>query len=265
LPDTYAAAIESGGFAKAYDAKNPFQSFLPPDLFEAKGPWVCLQRDGYEPLASMHVSDFSGRSAFLVFLNLPGGRPATLDWLKDRSAQLPPGTEAALVRRMMAVDSKGELRPTKIVESVQIRHYRSQPHTYRLNGMPVESFQDTYQFNLSRERLFEKKAGGLRAVEWEERDFKTPFRSHRDDDFGNDNPLVRPPVRQICVGCHRETESKDNRVTLQSLRYGPGDPPAPSTIQVREGTPEGEGRILIRWKSRQFTWGLLAGIVGSDR
>jgi len=265
LPDTYAAALASGTFATAYDPKNPLQPFLPPDLFEEGGAWVCLQREDREPAALTHALDFSGRSVFLVFLKLPGGRDATLEWLKDRRGNLPPGTMAALVRRVLALDSTGELRPTKIVERVQLRVYRAEPRTYQFNDREIGTHQDTFEFNLSRERLFENKAGGLVAVGWDDRDFMTPFRVHREDDFASESPGVRPPVRKTCVGCHRETASKDNRVTVQSLRYGNGDPPAPSSVKIKEGSPDDEARIAVRWKSRQFTWGLLAGIVESDR
>jgi hypothetical protein len=56
---------------------------LPPDLFGARGPWVELEDPGNpEAVAFAHISDFSARSSFLVFLRLPGGRKATFDYLQ---------------------------------------------------------------------------------------------------------------------------------------------------------------------------------------
>jgi hypothetical protein len=44
LPDNYAAAVASGEFAKRFDPERPDKPYLPPDLFAADGPWVCLGR-----------------------------------------------------------------------------------------------------------------------------------------------------------------------------------------------------------------------------
>ena len=37
--------------------------------------------------------------------------------------QFPAGTEWALVRRMRVLDVNGNIRPTAIIESIQLRHY----------------------------------------------------------------------------------------------------------------------------------------------
>src|SRR5262249_26053757 len=130
LPNTYKQAVNSGRFARAYDSTKPDQPFLPPDLFDPKGPWVNLSIRGGDLIAPGHVAAFSGRSVFSIFMRLPGGRESTLDYLKTLTAfrnpwlfdsetrrpipnpelpQFPPGTELALVRRMVLVDANGEL------------------------------------------------------------------------------------------------------------------------------------------------------------
>ena len=42
LPDNYAQAMASGAFAAQYDPIQPQRIFLPPDLFDPRGPWVCI-------------------------------------------------------------------------------------------------------------------------------------------------------------------------------------------------------------------------------
>jgi len=83
LPNNYAQAVASGEFGRQYDPAHRERTFLPPDLFEARGPWVELEDPGNpEAVAFAHISDFSARSSFLVFLRLPGGRKATFDYLQ---------------------------------------------------------------------------------------------------------------------------------------------------------------------------------------
>jgi hypothetical protein len=78
LPDNYSDAVATQQFAPAYDPRNPRHPFLPPELFRSDGPWVCLSAFSQEPTAAVH---FSGRSLFLVFMRLPGGRDATLAYI----------------------------------------------------------------------------------------------------------------------------------------------------------------------------------------
>ena len=85
LPDTYNQATSSRAFAVGYDPNNRERPFLPPDLFDRKGPWVQLSARGGRPVALAHVDFVSGRSVFLVFMRLPEGREATLKYLKTLS------------------------------------------------------------------------------------------------------------------------------------------------------------------------------------
>jgi hypothetical protein len=59
LPDNYAGAVASGDFARGFNPKAPDQPYLPADLFDVDGPWVCLGRpDG--PVAPEHLERESG-------------------------------------------------------------------------------------------------------------------------------------------------------------------------------------------------------------
>jgi hypothetical protein len=251
LPDSYAAAIASGEFAKRFDPERPDQTYLPADLVAADGPWVCVGRtDG--PIAPEHLSDSGTNpftsSAFLLFLRLPAGRVATLDYLNQLRAfnhplrvgtkkaeypvgkylpnpklpLLPAATEVALLRRALLISSRNTLVATALTESVQLRRYREVPemteetlraaldNDTRTNGR-TRSWQHFQELQLSRARLFAGRAGGLRAVGPEERDFPTPFSlTYHDalEDHDHDPP-ERPfseraqlPVQAGCFLCH---------------------------------------------------------------
>src|SRR3989441_8764579 len=109
----------------------------PPDLFDPNGPRICLGEQRGRPVASDHLEFFNGRSIFLVFFQVPGGRAKTLaylaklrnipktwgpnpDRLPFQPADLPPvlvpypeppqlpiGTSMALVRQMVLISSNG--------------------------------------------------------------------------------------------------------------------------------------------------------------
>jgi hypothetical protein len=250
LPDNYAAAVASGEFAKRFDPERPDKPYLPADLFAADGPWVCLGRpDG--PIAPAHLRDTGTNvftnSAFLLFCRLPAGRAATVDYLKRLRSfdqpllveakgekrvekyfpnpQLPPfpvGTEVALVRRALLIASPNTPTATTLTESVQLRIYREVPEMTAQtviaavdNGtaanMRAQSWQSFHELQLSRARLFAGRAGGLRAVGPDERDFHTPFSLVYHDEFENREPDPRGRsfsersqglVKKGCFACH---------------------------------------------------------------
>ena len=193
LPDNYDDAIRAHLFPTSYDPADPERPFFPADLFDPKGPWVCLGEAHGRPVASDHLEFFRGRSIFLVFFQVPGGRANTLKYLaklrnipktwgpnpdllpllRNGQADLaglvpypePPqfsvGTRMALVRQIVLVDRNGDPIRTQLTESVQMRVYRA--IHFDLGGTGTHS-QDFFEFRMIRERLLSGQAGGLRAV-----------------------------------------------------------------------------------------------------
>jgi hypothetical protein len=51
LPDNYEDAVRADVFPTGYDSADPQRPFLPADLFDPKGPWVCL---GEQPISTPH-------------------------------------------------------------------------------------------------------------------------------------------------------------------------------------------------------------------
>jgi hypothetical protein len=287
LPDNYAEAVASGAFAKEYDPAHRDRAFLPPDLFDPRGPWVFISGNGSEPVAKQHVSEFSGRSRFLVFVRLPGGRKSTLDYfqtlwnvtqpwtpLSSRNDQIivnpdlpqfPAGTQVALVRQMTLFDDHGNLVPAPITESVQIRVYRtitaSKQNRYEsedFEELTTRSGQAFYEITLSRPRLFANKAGGLIATGPDEREFSV----RADDPF---EPLAKnliplrlrtTPIFLQCAICHSAggVNSLESRSRL--LKPNPLQHDLAGKV---DGPRWWEYDQTISWKHDRYDWHLLTG------
>jgi hypothetical protein len=295
LLDNYAAAVASGEFAKRFNPDAPDTPYLPADLFDANGPWVCVGRpDGH--MAPGHLDDGAvfTNSAFLLFLRLPDGRDATLAYLKKlrsfdkpiwvsaeddeakrvpnpKLPQFPVGTEVALVRRALRVDSEHRAVATALTESVQLRVYRQVPelpatfHALDIGGGSAKqrgalSWQSYFEFRLSRSGLFAGRAGGLSAVAADERDFETGFASHPYDEFEWEG--FRPadksfaewsqhPIRGRCFSCHglpglasfnsyfpfRGVAGSSDRLRPFALSAMPVSEVAGAAVKWKEGRP----------------------------
>lgn len=298
LPDNYAQAVTSGSFSREFSFEHPDQSYLPRQLFNPDGPWVCVGRpDG--PVAREHVREDSSNpftnSAFVVFLRMPAGRTATIAFLdrlrsfkqpllveldkpehetkqlvpNPQLPQFPVGTETALVRRALLIDSSAHIVPSPITESVQIRVYRDVPAitpetldiartaSAAANG-PAQPWQGVYEFRMDHSLLFANCAGGLRAVAVDERDFKTGFAAHGWDPFETartDRPFpqaAQQPVRQQCVTCH----SYPGVASFNSFfNYRSGSTNTPATLRaVSLSESLNAGR---RWKENSPFWNTL--------
>jgi hypothetical protein len=268
LPDAYAAAVVAARYPAAYDPAQRDRAFLPPRLLDSSGPWIAIHGD--VPVAQH--SDELSRSSFHVFLSLPGGRAATLAHLKhlweapepfviDHTASfggqqrtminpalhaMPPGTHIALVRRMLLIDRRGEIRQTGLVESVQMRVFRtSEPERSVLGG---RNDQDFYEFVLNRSGLVSSAALSLRALQARDEGFLT-FSSHGIDPFEQQpvRPLRLTRPLQTCVACHHEPGLAS---VLSARRLF-----KPYTF-AESGGPGGDGRPEY-WKSQRADWGWL--------
>jgi hypothetical protein len=188
LPDNYEDAVRARVFPTTYDPADPQRPFVPADLFDPKGSWVCLGEEHGRPVASDHLEFFDGRSIFLVFFQVPGGRAKTLEYLaklrdvpktwganpdllpylRDGQAdlaglvpypeppQFPIGTRMALVRQIVLIDSDGNPTRTTLTENVQMRVYRA--IHFDLGGTGTHS-QDFFEFMMNREALLSGRAG----------------------------------------------------------------------------------------------------------
>ena len=65
LSNTYKRATESKAFAPAYDSNKREQCFLPPNLFDSKGPWAMLSARGGSPTHCRMSTSFRADQSFL--------------------------------------------------------------------------------------------------------------------------------------------------------------------------------------------------------
>jgi hypothetical protein len=292
LPDNYEQAVASGAFSEQYDQTHPQQPFLPPDLFAPRGPWVCIRVSPeftqYGGVAKSHVFSVSGRSVFLVFVQLPEGRKATLDYFRalwdfpqpwvpgapfadDASVtnpdlpSFPAGTKMALVRRMVLFDNQGKLVVSPVIESVQIRVYREITHarprdfTGGLTTMARNSGQDFFEIRVSRPLQFSGKQGGLRATAYDETEpatFQTQGFDEIDGPPGMSNRPSFSPVMQRCVDCHSgggitSFNSLDSLLKPNRRQTDPQD--------AAYGPDYFSESAALWWKENRYDWGLLNG------
>jgi hypothetical protein len=292
LPDNYAQAVASGVFSTQYDPIHPEQPFLPQDLFDPRGPWVCITPSpelmGNGGVAKLHVSNLSGRSVFLIFVRLPGGRQATFDYFQTlwnfpqpwvagpepvASNQslpnpdlpsFPAGTQVALVRQMMLFDKQNNLVLSNITESVQIRVYReittAGKHDFSggRDGVARNDGQNFFELRISRPLLFSGKQGGLRATGRDEKEFAT-FQTMGNDpiDSGRVERISsQPPIMQRCHDCHSgggitSLDSLDGLLKPARRQQEPQD--------VNYGPRYWSKSSALRWKENRYDWGLLNG------
>jgi hypothetical protein len=293
LPDNYAQAVASGAFPAEYDPADPGRTFLPPDLFQPTGPWVCIRGD-QRPVAEQHVGEFSGRSRFLVFVRLPEGRKATLDYFQalwnvpdpwaagqvdhhdgmpnPSLPQFPVGTQAALVRQMQLFDANGALVATPITESVQIRVYRAIPARMdrKDTGRDWEAArteQDFHEARLNPLLLFAREQGGLRAVARDEREFPV-FMTQGEDVFelyANrriQQDIIQRQILHACAGCHSAPGINSLRSRRKLLK--PNRPQRAPELAINPDDPTygplwWEAENTFVWKQNRFDWGLLNG------
>jgi hypothetical protein len=283
LPSNFVQAVASGKFAAEYDPAH------------RERPWVRIVETGFgtEPVAQDHAYRFS-RSGFLVFIKFPGGRTAASDYIRslwdfpqpwiqraDLDAAedqtvvnpnlppLPAGTQVALVRQLILFDNKGNLEGTPITESVQIRVYR-RPATKEDLANLASNFdrgieatgQDFYEIRLSRPQLFAKTAGGLRAVEQNEKEFEI-FGFHPAD-MGAPSfyiPLRKyRPVLENCAPCHRAPGINSLNIRGYLLKPNWIQPVLPAGS---ENPKRNWWEVETQWKSRRYDWGVLSGFWNS--
>jgi hypothetical protein len=274
LPDNYEDAVRAHVFPTTYDSADPQHPFLPADLFDPKGSWVCLGEQQGRPVASDHLEFFDGRSVFLVFFQVPGGREKTLEYLaklrdvpkiwganpdllpylRDGQAdaaglvpypeppQFPIGTRMALVRQIVLIDSDGNPTRTNLTESVQMRVYRA--IHFDLGG-PGTHPQDFFEFKVSREGLLSGRGGGLRAIVPGEKEFAF-FRAHGNDVFESEGEKPESEegiVLLTCSSCH-EFAGMHSFISYSRHRFGAGVGTPPKLI---ESNPDREAAVQIGW------------------
>lgn len=270
LPDNYAATIAAKRFSAIHEPTNPPQPFLPPDLLPVGRAWLAIADSfGFPPAAAAHAEAVQGRSVFYVLIRLPEGisqtkaytrtlatHPKPLAWQEHYASypyarsptkpaadlpQFPMGTQVALVRRMLLPDRNGELRPTPIIESIQIRIYVTEP-TAGSQG----NRQDAFEFLLSPKHLIED-GSGFRLIRHPASEARTLFEKQ--------SVFVGGPCSNCCSNCHGAAGIYSVQTYIQGFVRR-----RPSPWFEAVASDEYLNLHALNWKKRQYEWGLLQGL-----
>jgi hypothetical protein len=279
LPDNYAQEVAAKTYPAAFDPSLKDQPFLPATLDKGTD-WVNLEKEYYEQLAPVHTEALSGRSGFDVLMSLPGGRDATLTYLKklnayepkwvydrDKSSsfvnisnvdnappylsadlpQVPLLTKFALVRRANLVDAGGEIVRSPIIESIQIRVILTERPNNSSGGE-----QAFLMFELNEADLM-KGEGGLVALGKTEQGFDGVFkgedqlenRGHRDPNSHGEFARM-----QGCFACHSRAGIFSMNSYIQFFQHE-------RTVQPPVLAEGDSSSYSIQWKEKQYDWGML--------
>jgi hypothetical protein len=151
----------------------------------------------------------------------------------------------------MLMDDRGEMRPTRLIESVQIRVVHA-----------IIEEDNFYEFTLHRKELFDSN-NGLRAGRSDQVTIPVFNQTHDEDLFdfpsrirmiravaGGRKELVTENLRFVCASCHKRPE-------LASANAFFHDRPPGLTASERGN----EVDRIIRWKGEKYNWGLLQGLI----
>ena len=270
LPSNYMQAIKSKKWPGSLDPTEPTRAFLPAKVFDKHASWVCISGREKQPNSVVHLNYFGGRSAFLAFMQLPGGRDATLEYLKglnqkakavepfteigrgdskeiDGLPELPVGTKVALVRQMMLIDKGGNIVPSPVIQSVRIRVYLD---TNKDVGI---SKQAVIKFKISRARLLAQDGGGITEVGRDEKE-RIAIGLDREDLSGRFAELHR------CASCHGWYSSKKRIGSVFSFNkefLGSRLPGKHTTSRLYGVAVDAELDRTVQWKKRRADWAQL--------
>jgi hypothetical protein len=257
---------------------------FPDGLGAPDSEWVLVGRPD-DLTAKEHAVAFGGRSTFLVFVKVPGGRAETLRYLKElrefnpalvysgerlpgmpnfqgrrrlgtnpATPQFPADTQWVLLRRMNLIDDGGQIRATRLAESLQTRRYATIPDTDRDFNLLATS-QVPAEFQADRANL-----PALRAVAVGERDFHfvhfrsmgvDPFEYAGNEDWARRRNRLRAETLRTCGSCH---------VARGILSVNTYTSFGTDAAELDGSTFEREAEATIAWKRRQYDWGLLRGL-----
>lgn len=288
LEDNYKAAVKSGRYARDFDPAHPEIAFLPPDLFDPRGPWVQVGGGGRGLVAPLHTQLVSGRSTFMVFMRCPGGREETLSYLSrlnlhktpwqlnqnplgtgypnhqkvrtsvlrpdPNTPQFPHGTIVALVRQMFVIDEQLAPVPTPITQKLQFRVYANGSNRERASD---RQSQHVYTFVMRRKDVVAHVGGGLHALTAGHREYQgllVPAQRNNAAYFGG------YVILDTCASCHSGDGILSVRSYLGVFDTFPANPQLLPT-----NTSDEQSTATIQWKKLQFNWGLLQGILEAQR
>ena len=209
---------------------------------------------------------FDGTNSFPITTN---NEPREIMILNPDLPQFPINTEWALVRRMCVIDAAGNIQPTPIMESVQMRRYYTftdQLMTNSGGGVNLIFPQNCYEFQMNRRQHCQ-----LRELGQNEKDFNfVHFMGKGIDQFEYtsrnasnevevlDSAKLQSVTLNTCMQCHSNRGLFSVNSYTRFLSFFSESPQRPANLTPLDFNREIENTIF--WKQRQFDWGLLQGL-----
>lgn len=251
LPDTRAATIESGGNSQTHDPTDRFKPFLPADLYAKDSSWVCLGKvDHYN---TDHARIDRWRSVFVQFVRLPGGREATLEYIKKLNGRevFPVGTQFALIDQAFLISDRGELVLSPFINSIQLRAYLDVTKTdLQARPWPIDCVAE---FVMQPRQLMQ---GNLAMKALGPKDIR--FQTIAADSGGRVDPIEgteaaslqkMTPSLQSCIFCH--TRSRAGVRSLGDFMFGDR---IADRYTYEAGSPARIARGIAAIKRKHETW-----------
>lgn len=248
LPENYIDAIRSHKFPSEFVSSNPETAYLTQGLLSSDERWLNITReDGPTAVTHTETHNFDGRSILHVFLHIPPDARSTRSFFNQlyepgSSGQplFPDGTQLALVRQMLHINEQGEIVPTPITESVQLRYFE------------WGTGQHFYQFTLNRAALFAGDAGGLQPVLPDETVFPI-FGKPGDDPFEHTVETHPVATLEFCTACHHGTDAS-TFLSYSRRNFALSNEQSP-LLYVTDA--DNEIQATIQWKQQQENWHIL--------
>ncbi|HZL78142.1 MAG TPA: hypothetical protein VFC17_04765 [Candidatus Limnocylindrales bacterium] len=276
---------------------------LPAGLNQTNGDWLSVSDQNDLLTVPTHVASFRGHSTFQVLVRFPEGRQAAIAYLDQlrrfehvwiyvtndfattneareilslnpNLPQFPTNTDWALVRRMCVIDADGNIQPTPVMESVQMRRCCGigDPTFEMVTNMDGSLDSDRippirfYEFQMNRRQNCE-----LREIGQNEKDFNfVHFMGMGFDQFQYtsrnasnevevlDSAKLQSITLDTCRQCHRGQGLFSVNSYTRFLSFFSESPQRPANLTPLDFNREIESTIF--WKQRQFDWGLLQGL-----
>ena len=270
LPSPMKGMVESKVYPQNHNPDDAYQPFLPAHLFDEVSPWVCLRRPRDGLPAPLHSEFEAWRSTFLIFMRLPEGRRATLDYLdklnKSRepvvidergemrlhpaTPQFPLGTQFALVEQPLLISDQLEPILSPLIYRIELRAY--------LNFKPKDLEELHHRTQAFAEFVMQPKKllGGkpaLKALGKNELHYATFTTS---DPFENPDAPLENHVRLLsCITCHPRPGVFSFASRHRQLQFRQVDRVMPAIL--KDGRPDDVARSTVEHKKRDYTWGVL--------
>jgi len=284
LPDLVKNTSDSDAYPEGADPSAPLQPFFPKTIGSKESSWVCIS--GAALRSKFHDMHEQWRSAFQIYIRLPGEREETLRYLKElnefrdpwvtekpetillnrtrphgginnvdlyvnpNTPQFPNGTQVAMLEQWLLIRDDGQLVVSPLIASVQLREYLD----LLTSKSSSQGKQGVAEFHLQARDLMKGNLA-LVPLTHEQSYFRAGGIASDPYEPSQNRRHGMGPRLKTCIECHsgwgiHSVNSRAQLFDVVSL-----EPP-----RLLERSPEETAHFTIEAKKNDFNWGLLQGV-----